>query len=297
MNPYYTDYSEFLSRLFPGTKVQKLGVNLALGCPNRDGTLATGGCSYCDNTTFSPAYMHEPESVENQLEEGMRFFAGKYPEMKYLAYFQTYTSTYASIDFLIDVYTRALRVEGVEGLCISTRPDCLPDKLIERLAEIAQKVPVIVELGVESSHQSTLNAVGRHHTWEDSCSAIIRAHDAGLYVGVHLIAGLPGEEDEDMVTTVRRIVALPVDVIKLHHLQVIKGTRLASQIERGEVSVKDYTPESYVDLCIRLIREIPKRIAIERFVAQAPEGSVISPRWGLKNYQFVNLLHRLLDDR
>lgn len=294
MNPYYTDYSEFLSRLFPGKKVQKLGVNLALGCPNRDGTLATGGCSYCDNTTFSQAYMHAPESIEAQLEAGRRFFAGKYPQMQYMAYFQTYTSTYAGIDFLVDAYLRALQVEGVTGLCISTRPDCLPDKLIERLADIARRVPVIVELGVESWHPRTLEAVGRHHSREDSRSAILRAHEAGLHVGVHLIAGLPGEDDDDVVATVRSVVELPVDVIKLHHLQVIKGTRLAAQLDAGEVTVKYYTPDSYAEMCVRLIREIPRKIAIERFVAQAPEGRVISPRWGLKNYQFVNLLHRRL---
>lgn len=294
MNPYYTDYSEYLARKFPGIKVQKISLNVGLSCPNRDGTLGVGGCTYCNNHTFNPEYCHKTDSISEQLDEGKKFFARKYPQMKYLAYFQAYTNTYGEQSHLMSMYHEAIEVEDVVGLIIGTRPDCISDSLLAELAEINKTTPVIIEYGAESSHDRTLETVNRHHSWNQVVDAVERTVAVGISCGLHLIAGLPGETDDDILTTIDRASALPIDTLKIHQLQIIKGTILARQIERGEVAVRTFDVDEYIDLCIRMIQRIPHRIAIERFVSQSPAELLISPKWGLKNYEFTNrLLSRL----
>lgn len=287
--PPYTDYATYLSRHFDG-KVQKLTINTGSGCPNRDGTKGRGGCTYCNNASFSPAITSAGESVTAQLEAGKRFFARKYPDMRYLAYFQSYTNTYGDPDKLMQQYREALSVDRVIGLIIGTRPDMLPDSLLDRLAELAQTRYIMVEFGAESSHDITLGRVNRCHTWADTVDAVRRTHAAGLHVGLHLIMGLPGETRDMMLDTVRRVTALPVDVIKLHQLQVLRGTRMALEAD----SIDTFTVDEYIDLCCDIVRLVPPHIAIERFTSSAPADLLIKPRWGLKNYQFTNLLHNRL---
>ena len=290
MNPYYTDYAEYLRRLFPGQKVQKLSVNGGMTCPNRDGTIGRGGCIYCDNRTFSPGYTAGARSVAGQIEAGRKFFGKKYPEMKYLAYFQSFTNTYGTPSHLRDLYEEALRQEDVVGLVVGTRPDCLPEEVVEILATLARERPVIVELGAESSHDRTLRRINRGHDWRCVTEAVARLTDAGISTGLHLIAGLPGEKREDILATIERVAELPIDSVKIHQMQVIRGTRLHEQYEKGEADIIDWTADDYLDLCVEIIRRVPRRIAIERFVSQAPPGMLVAPSWGLKNYQFTNLL-------
>lgn len=298
MNPYYKDYSEYMSEIFPGLKVQKISVNASLGCPNRDGTIGLGGCIYCSNSSFTPAYCMEGGSVTEQLRAGVRFFSRKYPKMRYLAYFQSFTNTFHSRSAslpegaasLADLYMEALRFPGVEGLVVGTRPDCVGDAELEVLKECAAVRPVFVELGAESSFDSTLRLVNRGHTWEDVVSASRRLADAGLHVGLHLICGLPGERPEDTLTTVSRALELPVDSLKIHHLQVLEGTALARMVSSGEVSVPELTLDGYLDLCCRIVRLVDCRVCIERFLASAPPSRVLSPRWGLKNHEFTDRL-------
>lgn len=285
----YTDYATYLSRHFDG-KVQKLTINTGSGCPNRDGTKGRGGCTYCNNASFSPAITSAGESVTDQLEAGKSFFARKYPDMRYLAYFQSYTNTYGDPDKLMQQYREALSVDRVIGLIIGTRPDMLPDTLLDRLAELAQPRYIMVEFGAESSHDITLGRVNRCHTWADTVDAVRRTHAAGLHVGLHLIMGLPGETRDMMLDTVRRVTALPVDVIKLHQLQVLRGTHMALEAD----SIDTFTVDEYIDLCCDIVRLVPPHIAIERFTSSAPADLLIKPRWGLKNYQFTNLLHNRL---
>ena len=295
MNPFFKDYSAYLAEFFPGTKVQKISVNTGSGCPNRDGTVGTGGCIYCDNASFTPGYCLEGGSVAAQLEAGKRFFRRKYPKMKYLAYFQSYTSTHRnSLQRLAAQYREALEVEDVLGIIVATRPDCLPDDVLCLLEEINQGRPVFVELGVETLCDHTLRLINRGHTARQACDAICRAAGRRLHVGVHLIAGLPGENDERVLETLRGICSLPVESVKMHHLQVLRQTPLAAMLERGEVGVESYTLERYLDLCVRMVEAVPHHIAIERFLASSPPEKVISPKWGLKNYEFMNLLLRKL---
>lgn len=289
----YRDFSDFLKEHFD-VKVQKITVNAGFTCPNRDGTKGRGGCTYCNNQSFNPEYCRPALSVREQLERGKEFFARKYPQMKYLAYFQAYTNTHSDdIDRLMRLYEEALETSDVVGLIIGTRPDCMPQELLDRLAGLGKWV--MVEYGAESACDRTLELVNRCHTWADTADAVRRTHEAGIPCGLHLIMGLPGEDDDVMLSTIDRVNELPVDTVKIHQLQLVRGTRMARDVESGLYDIPRFTTEEYVDLCVRLLRRLRKDIAVERFVSQSPSELLIYPRWGLKNYQFTNLLNNRLE--
>lgn len=291
MNPYYKDYSEYLAELFPGKKMQKLAINAGLSCPNRDGTIGRGGCSYCVNASFVPTYCNAADTVTTQIDKGMAFFGRKYPNMRYLAYFQAYTNTNAGIDHLMDLYDEALAHPMVDGIIIGTHPDCMPQTLLDYLSRIdSPGRRVMVEYGAETSRDDTLRRINRCHTWSDTVDAVARTHAAGLSVGVHFIAGLPGETLDDTLANIDKVVQLPVDTIKMHQLQVLRGSRLAADILAGCERVDSPTLERYLELCVEIVRRVPRRIALDRFLASAPPDMVLQPRWGLKNYQFTNML-------
>lgn len=300
MNPYYKDYNEYITEIFPGMKVQKLSINAGFSCPNRDGTIGRGGCIYCDNTSFTPSYCFGRNTVKEQVEAGKRFFARKYPAMKFLAYFQSYTNTFvkrangvgvsSGVDSLERLYRDALEQEDVVGLIIGSRPDCFPEEVVEMLGRLNLEYPVFVELGAETSHNPTLELINRGHTWEQTCDAVDRLTKAGIRCGLHLIFGLPGETEEMMLATVERACRLPVDSLKLHHLQVIASTPLHEGYQSGRITVDPFTMDDYLELCVKIIGIVPRRIAIERFLASSPPEKVVAPKWGIKNYQFTNLL-------
>lgn len=295
MNPWYKDYSEYLAERFPGIKVQKLSVDAGFSCPNRDGTIGTGGCIYCDNRSFTPQYCDPHDPVAIQLEKGRRFFARKYPDMKYLAYFQSFTGTHAvAADRLKALYDEAAAQPDIVGIVIGTRPDSLPAPILDLLEDLNHNIPVIVEIGAETSHDATLRLINRCHTWHDVENAVGELSLRGIESGLHLIAGLPGEESADILTTVRRAVALPIAGLKIHQLQIIKGTPLHRMWLDGKISLHQFSVEEYLDLCIEIIREVGRKVAIERFLASAPPGMVVLPSWGLKNHEFTNLLQRRL---
>lgn len=271
-----------------GCKVQKISVNAGMTCPNRDGTLGTGGCTFCNNQTFNPAYCRTEKTVSQQLEEGKRFFARKYPEMKYLAYFQAYTNTYAALDRLKELYEEALRVPDVVGLVIGTRPDCMPDNLLDYLEELNRRTFLIVEYGVESANEETLVRINRGHTFRQSCEAIRRTAERGIRVGAHVILGFPWESEEELMRQAEKIGRLPLTTLKLHQLQIIRGTQLAREYEASPWA--EPTAEEYIDLVLRYISRLPSRLVLERFVSQSPPEMVIAPQWGLKNHEFANLL-------
>lgn len=287
----YRDYASYLAERFP-CKMQKLTVNAGFTCPNRDGTLGYGGCTYCNNDSFSPAI--GGATVTEQLENSRRFFAHKYPAMRYIAYFQSYTNTHGDIDRLLALYREALGVDGVDALIIGTRPDCVNPQLLDALAEINRHNRVIIEYGAETSHDETLCLVNRCHTWQCTVDAVAMTKSRGIDVGLHFILGLPAETTQMMLQTVDAINEIHPDTVKFHQLQLIKGTKLALQVERGELEIPRFTVEEYITLCCDIIDRLDPSIAIERFVSQAPADLLIYPRWGLKNYQFTNLLHKAL---
>lgn len=297
MGKYYREYSDYLAERFD-RKMQKLTVNAGFTCPNRDGTKGWGGCTYCNNQAFNPTFAERGDSITEQLTKAKAFFARKYPDMHYLAYFQAYTNTHSSsISRLMDMYHEALAVENVDGLIIGTRPDCVSDELLEKLAEL-NTIPgrVVIEYGAESSFDETLERINRCHTWAETVDATQKTVAKGIDVGLHFILGLPGETEEMMLETVRRLSALPVSTVKFHQLQVIRGTRLAKDVQQGLYDVKTFTVDEYIALCCKIVRSINPQIAIERFTSQSPDELLISPRWGLKNYEFVHRLNKKLSE-
>ncbi|MDE7438656.1 MAG: TIGR01212 family radical SAM protein [Muribaculaceae bacterium] len=293
----YKDFAQYMQEKFPGEKVQKISINAGFSCPNRDGTIGRGGCIYCDNTSFTPGYCFNNNDIISQLEEGKKFFSRKYPKMKYLAYFQSFSNTFGrSVENLERIYREALSVEGVVGLIIGTRPDTLPDEVIAMLAELNCEKPVIVEIGAETSHDETLQLINRGHRWSDVENAVGRLHEKGIAVGLHLIEGLPGENEEMMLRTIEKAVSLPIESLKLHHLQILTDTPIERMWRNGEIEITPFNIETYIDLCIKIIKLVPQHIAIERFLASSPQGRVVAPKWGMKNYEFVNLLRSRLAD-
>ena len=289
----YYDYGEFLRKHFDG-KVQKIAIDAGFMCPNRDGTKGYGGCIYCNNQSFNPAYCQTRISVAEQIGRGKEFFARKYPQMQYLAYFQAYTNTYANISQLKQLYEEALNQEGVVGLIIATRPDCMPDELLSYLSQLAQRTFVMVEYGVETSHDRTLQLINRGHSWADVVDAVQRTAQHGVLCGAHLILGLPGETLSDFTTTAERISRLPLSTVKLHQLQVIRGTRLAQMYANGEVELIEWTADEYIDVCLQVLQHLRSDLAVERFVSQSPADLLVFPRWGMKNYEFTHRLNKRL---
>lgn len=292
----YDDFGAFLSKYFTG-KVQKISINAGFTCPNRDGSKGIGGCTYCNNQTFNPGYCKPSKTVSEQIEEGKAFFSKKYPQMKYLAYFQAYTNTYGELQNLKRLYEEALSVSDVVGLIIGTRPDCMPDELLDYLSELAKSKFVMIEYGAETACNATLETINRGHTWEDTADAVRRTAAKGIPCGLHLILGLPGEDEQVMLDTIRKVNGLPVDTVKMHQLQLIRGTKMARQVEAGEIDIKRFTVDEYIDLCVRVVALVRKGIYIERFVSQSPAEFLISPRWGLKNYEFTNRLNNKLKEK
>jgi len=292
----YKDFPGFLREIFP-YKVQKISLNAGFTCPNRDGTKGIGGCTYCNNQTFSPEYCHTNKPLADQIQDGIHFFSHKYPDMKYLAYFQAYTNTYDEIESLKRKYEEALSFTNVVGLIIGTRPDCIPDELLNYLAELSQKTFLMVEYGVESTLNRTLKQIKRGHSWEEAKNAIERTADCGIYTGAHVILGLPGESKQDILSHATTLSDLPLTTLKLHQLQLIRGTKMARQYEISPENFHLYDLDEYIDLVIDFIERLNPSIVVERFVSQSPKELLIAPDWGIKNYQFTAKVNERILER
>ena len=288
---YYNDFGTWIRKQFP-FRVQKISIDAGFSCPNRDGKISSGGCTYCDNRTFNPSYCDRKKTITEQLEEGKRFFAKKYPDMKFLAYFQAYTNTYAEVEALQNMYEEALRVEDVVGIVIGTRPDCVSDEWLDDLEELNKRTFVLVEYGIETANDATLRRINRGHDFACSRRAIEQTHARGILTGGHIIIGLPGEDAEESLRQAPVISSLPLDILKIHQMQIIKGTKLAQQYAEQPFHV--YTVEEYIDVIVRYISLLRKDMVLERFVSQSPAHLLIAPKWGLKNYEFTNLLNNRL---
>lgn len=285
--PLYNDYGSWLRRQFP-FRVQKISIDAGFSCPNRDGKVSHGGCTFCDNRTFNPSYCKPEKTIAEQISEGKEFFARKYPDMKYLAYFQAFSNTYAQLDTLRRRYEEALSQDGVVGLIIGTRPDCVDDHLLNYLEELKRYCFLTVEYGIESVSDTTLLRINRGHDFECSRRAVTATHERGILTCGHIILGLPGEKAEDNIRHAATVSALPLDILKLHQLQIIRGTQLAEEYARQPFKL--YTADEYIDLVTAYIEHIREDIVLERFVSQSPADLLIAPKWGLKNHEFTNLL-------
>ena len=277
--------------------MQKISIHAGFTCPNRDGSKGTGGCTYCNNQTFNPEYCNPHLGIRRQLEDGINFFARKYPEMRYLAYFQAYTNTYGELEQLKAMYEEALAVEGVVGIVIGTRPDCMPDTLLDYIEELSHRTFVMVEYGIESANDNTLQHINRGHDFATAVDAIRRTHERGILVGGHLILGLPGEDHAELMRQAETIATLPLDMIKLHQLQLIRGTRMSREYDEHPEDFHLYTVDEYINLAIDYIERLPETMVVERFISQSPRSLLIAPDWGMKNYQFVDRLRRCMQER
>lgn len=292
----YNDFAGFLAGEFP-FKVQKISVNAGFTCPNRDGTKGFGGCTYCNNQTFNPAYCRDDRSVTMQLEEGKRFFARKYPQMKYLAYFQAYTNTYGELELLKRMYEEALAVEGVVGLVIGTRPDCMPDSLLDYLEEVNRRTFLLVEYGIESADDRTLERINRGHSFACTEDAVRRTAARGIRTGGHVILGLPGESREDLIKQAERLSELPLTTLKMHQLQLIRGTRMAHEYALHPEEFHLFSADEYIDLVIDYVEHLRPDLILERFVSQSPKELLIAPDWGLKNHEFTDRVKKRMKER
>ncbi|MDR1527570.1 MAG: TIGR01212 family radical SAM protein [Dysgonamonadaceae bacterium] len=287
----YKDFGDLLRTVFP-FKVQKISIHAGFTCPNRDGTKGWGGCTYCNNQTFSPSYTARPASVAQQMEEGIRFFSRKYPQMKYIAYFQSYTNTYDSIENVLEKYREALHHPDVVGLIIGTRPDCMSDELLDELERITQNYFLLIEYGIESTDNATLKQINRGHSYEEAVETIRHTHARAIRCGAHLILGLPGESREMILSHADRISQLPLTTVKLHQLQLVKHTKMAQQYLEHPEQFHFYSVDEYIDLCIEFLQHLNPDFYIDRFVSQSPQELLMVPGWGLKNYEFTEQLHK-----
>lgn len=292
----WIDFASFLQRYFPGRKIQKITLTAGFTCPTRDGSRGKGGCTYCNVKSFSPAFGIREKSVTVQIAEGINFFKHKYPTMEYLAYFQSYTNTYDTAEKCIAKYEEALAQPGVVGLIIGTRPDCMPDILLDYLEELNKRTFVMVEYGVESTINRTLDRVQRGHSYEEAVETIHRTHKRGILVGAHLILGLPGESREELLSHADRLNELPISTLKIHQLQVLKGTLMATDYLNNPEDYHLFTEEEYIKLCLDFLSRLRDDIVIERFVSQSPPNMLLAPRWGWKNYQFTQSIRNALKD-
>lgn len=291
----YNEFPAFLKRYFP-YKVQKISLNAGFTCPNRDGNKGYGGCTYCNNQTFNPDYCRTEKPICLQLEEGKRFFAHKYPEMKYLAYFQAYTNTYGELESLKRKYEEALSVEGVVGLVIGTRPDCMPDDLLRYLESINKHTFLLVEYGIESTCDETLRRINRGHTFQTTADAVCRTAACGILTGGHVILGLPGETRQSIVAQAHDLSQLPLTTLKIHQLQLIRGTRMALEYEQNPEDFHLFDVEEYIDLVVDYVEHLRPDIVLERFVSQSPKDLFIAPDWGLKNYEFNHRVQKRMKE-
>jgi radical SAM protein (TIGR01212 family) len=289
VNRRFNAYSEYFKRTF-GRRVQKISVDAGFTCPNRDGTLAKGGCTYCNNNAFNPSYCDPSKTIEQQVREGIEFHKVRYRRAKdYLVYFQPYSNTYASLDRLKELYEAALAVEGVVGLVIGTRPDCVDKQKLKYLAELSKDYYIMVEYGVESIYNETLKRINRWHSYEKSKEVIGLTASFGLSVGAHFIFGLPGESREMMIDSVKEVSSLPLTTIKFHQLQIVTGTTMALDYKKHSDDYDLFSFEDYVDFIIRYVEQLNPSFIVERFAGEVPPRFLAGPGWGRIRNDQINV--------
>jgi radical SAM protein (TIGR01212 family) len=293
----FNAYSNYFRSLY-GARVQKVSIDAGFTCPNRDGLKGFGGCTYCNNEAFNPSYCQPVKSVSEQIEEGIKFHKWRYNEaVSYLAYFQAYSNTYASLDTLKKLYEEALSYPGVIGLIIGTRPDCIDDEKLEYIKELSGRCYVAVEYGIESVYNKTLKRINRGHSFEDAVWALQRTDNLGITTGAHFIFGLPGETREEMLNQVDIISRLPIKTVKFHQLQIIKGTTMETEFKNNPGDFELFTWDEYLIFFIAFLERLNPAIVVERFTGEAPPRFLTGEGWGKKRTdQIVNLIEKHLEE-
>jgi len=298
--PWGTDrrfnaYSDFFRRKY-GERVQKISINAGFTCPNRDGKVGWGGCTFCDNRAFNPSYDDVFTSVREQIRKGMDFHRKRYRKAKhYLAYFQAFSNTYGELDHLQKLYEEALSVPEVMGIVVGTRPDCVDEEKLDYFGELSKRCHLVLEYGLESLRNSTLLRVNRGHDVEKSRWAVEETARRGIHVGGHLIIGLPGEERSDFLETARELADWPLDSVKFHQLQLIRGTVMAREYEKNPEDFPSFRMEDYLELMMEILELLPPRLVIERIAGELKPGMALREGWGLRYDGVLKAFEKLLE--
>lgn len=291
----YRDYNTYLREIF-GERVQKIALDAALGCPNRDGTLSSEGCIYCDRKgSGTGAMLDYGKSIERQVEEGIQRAGERFGARKFIAYFQSFTNTYGAVPRLKKIYDSALRHPGMVGLAVGTRPDCVNNEILDLLRAYTKAYLVWVEYGLQSAHDATLQRIRRGHNVATFERSVLRANDAGLNVCAHVILGLPGETPPMMAETAGYLAGLPVKGVKIHLLYVVKGTALATMYKQGDL--RCLAQEEYVDLVVEFLERLPPSTVIHRLTGDPFAVDLVAPAWAMKKSETLNLIKRKLEER
>ncbi len=291
-------FNKYLKEKYGG-RIQKISIDAGFTCPNRDGSKASGGCTFCNNISFSP-YAMTKETVENQIESAMEFYKNRFKNVKgFLAYFQAYTNTYAPVEKLREIYDKAMEYNEIIGMSIGTRPDVVPEEVLDLIATYAVEKPEIwVEYGLQTANSKTLRDINRAHGVADFVDAVLRTKKRpNIKVCAHMIVGLPGDEYEDYIETVKLISSLPVDGIKIHPLHIVKHTTMEKQYERGEI--KTLSMEEYAKIVAELVEYLPEDIIVHRLTGEAPDDELVAPKWCSPKYKqnVLNEIQKEIDKR
>lgn len=294
----FNSYAAHFRRVF-GHRMQKVTINAGFSCPNRDGKISTGGCTFCDNAAFTPSYCDSAKSISQQIDEGIEFHRKRYrTAQQYLAYFQSFSNTYAPLERLRECYDEALAHPDIAGIVVGTRPDCVDEQKLDYFAELSRKKYVTIEYGVESCYDETLRRINRGHDFATAERAIQMTAERGIHCGAHFILGLPGESDEMLIEQVERINALPLTTVKFHQLQLFRGTALAREWDEHPERFRFWTIEEYLDLFVEILRRLRPDIVVERFAGEAPPRYHHTEGWGLvRNEQLLAMLDKRLEQR
>jgi radical SAM protein (TIGR01212 family) len=288
-------YSDYFRRHF-GERIQKITIDAGFTCPNRDGSCGTGGCTFCDNRAFNPSYNHPGKAVKDQILQGMEFHRQRYRKAsRYLAYFQAYSNTYAELGTLKALYEEALEVPGIIGIVVGTRPDCVDAEKLDFFRELSQRCHVVLEYGIESVFDRTLERVNRGHDVETSRWAVAETARRGIHAGGHLIVGLPGEGREDFLETARVVSGWPLNSIKFHQLQLIKGTAMAREYAERPADFQEFTLEAYLQLMMEILERLNPSIVVERIAGEVNPGLGLKMGWGLRYDAVLRAFEELLE--
>lgn len=294
----YNSYTGYFRKTY-GERLQKVVIDAGFTCPNRDGSISRGGCTYCDNAAFHPGYSTPGIPIHTQIDEGIKFHRVRYRNAnRFLAYFQPYSNTYAPLERLKSLYGEALSHPDVAGIVIGTRPDCVDEKKLDYLASLAEKHIVIVEYGIESCYDKTLRRINRGHDFATAERAVRMTAERGLKQGAHFIFGLPGESREEMVASAGIINSLPLHSVKFHQLQIVKGTAMEKEFAAHPEDFVTFGLEEYLDFMIDILERLRPDLYIERIAGEVPPRFVNSTPWGLiRNVEILRLLEKRLEER
>jgi uncharacterized protein len=293
----FNAYSNYFKGIYGG-RLQKVSIDAGFSCPNRDGTAGQGGCTYCNNDAFNPSYCHPSATITQQITTGIGFLSHRYKKPAgYLAYFQAFSNTYAPLEKLKRLYEEALDFPGIVGIIVGTRPDCIDENKLDYFKTLSENYFVAIEYGIESCYDHTLKRINRGHDFSCAVNAVRMTSERKIKTGAHFIFGLPGETRDDMLKEADIISDLPLDTVKFHQLQIVKGTTMEREYAEHPGDFNLFSFDDYVDFFIKFLEKLNPAIVVERFTGEAPPDYLVHPVWGKKRTeQIVKIIEERLEE-